>query len=689
MGKKNINPNPASKSKPAADNFLGWKNSTIGIAILLVCFLLYGNTLKNKFSIDDSYVTNGQPYVIKGIQGIPKIFTNHTITNTKGESYSYRPLVLASFAIEHSLFGEKPGISHLINLLLYAMTCYFLFLFLKKLFPVVHQIVPLLIAFLFLIHPIHSEPVNNIKSRDELLAILFSVLSLTAFLRYANNARLIFLLTGGIWFFLGILSKASALPVIFLAPLTIYFFTHASWKKILATALVPVLFSFALFAFVRLVLPEGNSREYVFHENPLAFEKDISMRIGTSLYSLGYYLRLVFFPHPLLYYYGYEKIPLVGIGNIWVILSLIAHVLLFGFAMFKLREKNIFSFAILFYLGSIAMYSNLAAPSPGLVADRFLYLASIGFCTFAGVGILKLFKINYQNKTLLSGKLTFFISLCAVLFIVSAGRIVTRNADWKNQITLYANDHRFLSNSVKGNLDYGSQLLLAFKNKNQWETEEKKTPEKKIQLQELKDQLTNLGFKSDMEIVLKARECFERATVLVPEYFNGWTNLGTTYFFTGEFEQALKHFNKAYQLKPDELEVKLNLAAAHEQLNQPAKAIEFNEQCILQNPSDNRAWIQIKRVFDSENNYQEWIAFNKKLADSNLMIPRAYNTVGDNFMKSGDRENALYYYALVYPMDSGNFALVNNLAHIYEENGETEKSKFFYSRLEKLNALRK
>ena len=107
------------------------------ILIVIACFLLYGNTLQNDYSLDDHFVIENNSKTAKGIKGIPEIFASHYIEN-KNQSYGYRPVTLATFAIEYEFFGANPFISHLINLLLYVATCLVLYLILKRIFREYH-----------------------------------------------------------------------------------------------------------------------------------------------------------------------------------------------------------------------------------------------------------------------------------------------------------------------------------------------------------------------------------------------------------------------------------------------------------------------------------------------------------------------------------------------------------------------
>ena len=92
------------------------------LILLLLPLFLYLNTINNDYALDDSIVITKNMYVQKGLKGIGEIFTTETFTGFFGQQKDlvsgsrYRPLSLATFAFEHELWGNRPGLSHLINL---------------------------------------------------------------------------------------------------------------------------------------------------------------------------------------------------------------------------------------------------------------------------------------------------------------------------------------------------------------------------------------------------------------------------------------------------------------------------------------------------------------------------------------------------------------------------------------------
>src|SRR4051812_28179847 len=153
------------------------------LLIFAFSFLLYFNSVFNDYNMDDELVTQNHRLTSKGISAIPEIFSSPYYEDKSGYRYEYRPMVLVTFAIEHSLFGDHAGVSHFINVLLYSLLCCLLFRVLRKLFKNYNILFPLLITLLFAAHPVHTEVVASIKNRDEILSLLFGLLSLDFALR--------------------------------------------------------------------------------------------------------------------------------------------------------------------------------------------------------------------------------------------------------------------------------------------------------------------------------------------------------------------------------------------------------------------------------------------------------------------------------------------------------------------------
>src|SRR6185437_879410 len=383
-------------------------NQKVYWLIFALVFLLYGNSIKNKYALDDDYVTvttpekPSNPRIEKGIRGIPQLFTTHYV-ETASQSFEYRPIVLVTFAIEYQFFGSNPHVSHFISVLLYAITCVLLYIILIKLLKNYHLIFPLLIVFLFIIHPVHTEVVDNIKCRDELLSFLFGISSLHFFLKYIETETKKFVLFGILFLFLSLLCKRTAILFIAAVPLTLYFFTSIKLKKIVLFTVFPIL-AFVFFTLTKNLLTHDlpKIREFVFFENPLYFEHGLLARIPIAFYTMGYYIKLLVFPYPLCCYYGYNAIPMSGWATPFFIISFVVYVVIGIYALKFFSQKNVLSYGILIYLAGVFPFANIVQPVAGIIGERFIYFASFGFCIATAYLLLMLLKIDIKSKSAFS-----------------------------------------------------------------------------------------------------------------------------------------------------------------------------------------------------------------------------------------------------------------------------------------------
>jgi tetratricopeptide (TPR) repeat protein len=198
----------------------------------LLGFLLYGNTVFHGFNMDDDLVTMEHPLTSQGFSGIPSIVTSPYYEDASGYSYEYRPVTHISFAIEHALFGGTALSGHLINILIYALTCMLVFKLLVAMFPDVGRLFPVLATLLFIVHPMHTEAVASIKNREELLALLTAVGSMASTLRYLDTKRPLWLVAALTLIGCSLLSKISALSLVLSVPL-LATFRSAGWHSFL------------------------------------------------------------------------------------------------------------------------------------------------------------------------------------------------------------------------------------------------------------------------------------------------------------------------------------------------------------------------------------------------------------------------------------------------------------------------
>jgi len=631
------------------------------VLFFFICtVILYGNTILNKWAVDDNFVTGPKNEMVKkGFAAIPEIFSSFYV-DTKGNMGSqqtdYRPIVKMTYAIEYGLWGgNKAGRSHLINLLLYFWISVLLFFILKRLLKNYNILFPFLITLLFMAHPVHTEVVASLKNRDELLSFLCGLGGLHFFLRYAEKKKIIYVFAALIIFIIGYLSKSSILPFVVLYPLVLYFFTDMKPKNFIWIFAAVLFVGLMAYFIPRFFLPKAihvNS----FIENPLFMEKSLWIRTGTGLMSLLFYFRILVFPHPLLYYYGYNMIPVTGWGNILVVISFIIHLGLFIYAIRKFREKHILSFAILYYFIAIAIYTNVVTPVVGIVGERFVFSASLGFVIALVYQIFRVFRTEPRSLTIEFNERAKIVVIIVLLLIPCTAMTIKRNRDWRNLRDLYTSDIKHLNKSVKANIEFANFMTsVVYRDPNyqqngtvnerlqqvivgHFRTALRLYPNDYTTLNDLATVYINLSPKVDSGIVF-----LKKAIALRPELQPAWVNIATAYRKKNKLDSAIICYQKVLQINPGALTAVFKMADAYYEKGELGKAIKLNEDVIKTYP--------------------------------NLDVP--YFNIGYYFIMQGDTTTAIRYWEQAAQRNP-RYEVCMNLSMMYKARGDTEKANYYY-----------
>lgn len=642
----------AKKSVPTKNKsfrYLAW-------IIFFFALIIYGNNIFNQYSLDDYHVARNNKEVRQGISAIPKMFTS--LYEQKGNlAYGYRPLPKVTFALEFSLFGSKPLLSHFINDLLYALTCLLLYRFLRKIFISYHPYFAFVVAMLFAAHPIHTEVVDSLKNREELLSFLFGIGVLSYAVNYARMAKIKYILLGVLCFMLAYLSKPSAIAFIALVPLTLYFFTESSPRKLLYFFLGILVLGLIMQYVPKLFLPH-TERALRYFENPVAFEHNILLRIGTALYTLYYYLRLLIFPHPLISYYGFNLIPTVGLANFWVWVSLLVHGGIFYYALRNFKKKTILSYAILFYLISIAMFSNFVVLMPGIVAERLVFTASFGFCIALGYLLFLLFKQEPSDKKIAAPALNKVIFVMIILLIPYSAKTFARNKQWRTDFSLYSNDIKYAEESVKMNDLYASELVTQVHAKIR---EGNKGPEVTAMMN-------------------NAIKHYKKVVELDPKHYWAYNNLGQCYWrFQGKFDSAQIYLKKALEIKPDFMDAMYNLCGTYEVSKNYAEAEKTYLKMIKMMPKDIKIRSMLSNMYDAMGDFDKAIQTNEEMKKifPDSYIPDA--NIASLYLRRDDTLNTIKYWeqaVKVHPQSD----LCMNLQSFYRGLGDLAKADYYYQK---------
>ena len=523
------------------------------ILLCSICFLFYANSILNKYAMDDDLTIVGNAYVQMGFSGIPKILTNDSYASyyvaqggdpTKQLSGGrFRPLSEIIFAIEQQLFGGSeilPYFRHFVNIVAY-MACilaifYFLEKFLFKKIPWGSDMA-FVATFLFAIHPLHTEVVANIKSLDEILSMLFIMLTFIYSLKYIESKQAKHLVFGMSAYLLSLLSKEYAVTLVFFIPLMFYLLKDRSPISAIKAG-IPYFATFCFYLFLRynaVGFHQGVPTSNVL-VNPYYYATHMQ-RIATEWFVLGKYLGLLFFPYPLSADYSYYQIKYHDFTDITVLLSILIYVAVLVWGIILLRKKSILSFAIFFFLFNVMMVSNFVLDIGATMGERLVFHSSLGLVIILSYYIVK--ALSRANSTgvqmSLQTKRSLLIGLMSVVGVVCFGETVVRNAQWKDDTSLFIHDVGVVPDSFLVNSNAaGGYLKLS-------ERQGNTIPEAQAYL----DSVKKYSF---------------RALKFFPNLDAAYNKLGGVYLHLGQLDSAQYYWDLAEKYHPNYLPLKSNYA---------------------------------------------------------------------------------------------------------------------------------
>ncbi|TAF34257.1 MAG: DUF1736 domain-containing protein [Cytophagales bacterium] len=507
--------------------------------VFLFVFAIYENAIWHDYVQDDEAVITKNRYTKKGVDGVVDIVVHDAFygylqedAESNIEGGRYRPLSLVTFALEYEYFGLNPMVSHSVNVLLYAFTGIVLLLLTRAMFSETYQKpfsdwMPFFTTILFMMHPIHTEVVANIKGRDELLCWFFFLLAMYVAYKVLHKDFWMHFLSWpliAVFYFCSLLAKETAITFLLVVPLVLHFFGKIRKRDFLWT-MVPFLSVTILYAFMlnsAIHVPETASGISEVLTNPFA-HASVLEKYSTIVYIMGKYILLLIFPHPLSHDYSFNQIPLLVWYDWRVLLSAAVFLACAGYALTHFGKRQLLSFCFLFFVATILLASNLFISAGVPMAERFLYIPSFGFCVALVFLLQRLYmwirKGLHQRRTTAS-YINWAIML--TLLVTFSIKTILRNADWENNRTLLEADIEATPNNAKLHNDLGYELFKAY-----------------------------LADNKQTALADRAIKHYEMAVKIHPYYATAWYHLGNV---VAEYKKdnaaAIKHYRKATTIYP-------------------------------------------------------------------------------------------------------------------------------------------
>jgi len=688
----------AAPKKKALTGF--WANRLFqNFLIGVLAFSIYANTIGHDFVQDDAIVITENMYTTQGVAGIGGLLKYDTFkgffkVEGKDKLVSggrYRPLTPILFAIQWDIFKrnkkDKNGIVqkdvngqpiveadpmffHIINILFYVLCCLLVFWSLLELLKGQDEKFRIAVAFgsalLFTAHPLHTEAVANIKGADEIFTLLLSLAAFILTLRAVRESNFIKAVLAGACLLLALLAKENAITFLAIIPFGIYFSKDLDLKKSLLY-LAPIFVAAIIFLGCRAAVlgtslgdppRELLNNPYLKIDNGRYIDFSLGEKTATITYTLGKYVQLFLFPHPLTHDYYPRAVEIMTWKDSKVIASFLLYLLIAFLAIRGLMKKDLAAFGLLFFLASLSIVSNIVFPVGTNMSERFLFMPSVGLCFALCIWAYRLLERKNNGGNLLLGAIVLPVILLAY-------KTIDRNGAWKNNFTLFTTDIEYSPRSAKLQNSVGAEL-------SQKSQQEKDPVKQKAMLN-------------------KAIGHLQKALEIHPNSKNTYLQLGNSYTFLKEPQKAIGYYDQVLTFDPNDIDGIHNKSIALREAKQFDQAINFTNR--LRNTRYTQNELNIKLAYIYEEAGKHYSAGGDQ--------DRAIQYFNEGLKITADKDKLTYFKGVAYALkkdystaiqileqavqmtakEENRINIYRTLSGIYQDAGNLQKAQEYAQRL--------
>jgi tetratricopeptide (TPR) repeat protein len=504
-----------------------------------------------------------------------------------------RPFANFTLAVNFALGALDPRGYHIVNLAIHAASTLLLFGILRRTFQApllaeklaAHSLsLAALCSLLWALHPIQTEAVNYTHQRVETLMAMFYLLTLYCWIRGAEGGSKGWLVLAIASSFLGMSSKEAMAT----APLMVFLydgmFLARSYGEALrkrwlwylglllsAGWLLFLMVNSALHSTANLSLPVGGS-------GGLSAAENITSYAATELGVILYYLRLLAWPDPLVFYYNWPAAatwPAVVLPGLVVLLGVFA-------AAWGLRWRRPWAYPIAWYLIILSPSSSVVPLWGQYIWDYRVYLPSIAPISAVVVAVYLVLR-----RVTLDGRLSVVVEgaiLVALLFLVVSMGDATRhrNLVYRTARSLWQDTVLKVPDSALARSNFGSALV----GEGRWDEAADEFRAAFPLDSNLADPHNNLGvYLNRQGKFVEAIEQFQIAVRIKPTYAIAYYNLGLAFYNLRRFQEAVTAFGNSLRLDSGSAEVHNNMGAALLQLGRLEQAAEQFREAIRLAPN--------------------------------------------------------------------------------------------------------
>ncbi len=607
------------------------------VLLALLCLGAFWPMFRNGFVWDDQFFVVQNP-TLRGLWPAARFFQSQG-SPAEGTIYpltGQRPVMAFSLALDFALWKLNPFGFHLTNFLLHLLCVFGVVALVRELSR--SREAGFLAGILFALHPGHAEGVIAFLGRSDLLASLFVLLGLFGYQRHckASGGRKALWFAGALLSFLiACFSKETGL--VLFGILVVYEVRVVGSGK----SPIPNLKSkfLRLLPFLLIALGYWVYRGKVLGGQGAGSEwwggtPGKNFLMGFEVY--GRYLRLLSFPLALS---PLHSVPVPRSPWDWRVLVGAALLLasLVGTAWALWRNPRAGFLASWFLLGLVPVANLIPIPGVMILAERWLYLPSVGLCALGGWGAWALL------RRARSWTRPAWAGLVAVVLLLFGLRTFQWSATWRNEKSI-------------------ARAMVAL------------APYNALGYYNLGNALWHDGNYAEAE------EAYRDALSLKPDYAKAHFNLGKDLKDQGRYEEAVREYGEAIRLSPGQVETYVNLGNALADMGKYAKAEEAYREAIRSKPAFADAHYNLGialwsrgRDVEAEQEFREAVRWNPDYAEAhgNLGI------VLWNQGKSGEAEQGFREALRLKPND---VTACENLADLLDQQGKRQEARPYWLR---------
>ncbi len=648
-----------------------WATPLAAILIVLATTAAYSNTFRNPFIFDDEGAIL-QNLTIRRLWPIWPVL----LPPANGEAVQRRPVVNVSLAVNYAISGYQVWSYHALNLLAHVLAALLLFGVVRRTVMLPHRDGPLAatplalaVALLWAVHPLLTEAVTYVVQRTEVLAGLFYLLTLYCVIRGAVSAR------GWTWYAAAVAACGLAMgskEVAISAPLvTLLYdrvFLSPSWRQVFRRRWGLYLGLAATWAVILIMLPRGNEGSAVFtvpenarvvhmlgegceHYGPLDYAL-------TQFGLIAHYLRLCFWPHPLVIDYGLYT-PL----GVW---QIVPYALLIGglgaATLVAFRDQPWLGFLGVWFFAILAPSSSVVPLFQQIAAEKRMYLplAAVVTAVVAG-GYLGGRRLVAGGA--ISRRAARATALCVVALASTTLAVVTfhRNIAYCSAVSIWGDVVAKMPNNARAHNNLGNALARL-------DRTDAALAEYRTGLR-LNDNLAETHYCYATTLVKCGRpgeaiQEYRRAVELQPGWAEAHYNLAATLAGQRQCDAAIREYEKLLELKPEYVKARSNLADLLLDAGRASDAVAQFQQVLKLRPDLAEAHYGLGAALADAGRFNEAIASYRAAVSLKPDYADAFYNLAAALAAAGQFPEAIRDYRQVLRLQPQSADACNNLARL-------------------------